>query len=108
MGGGANLNYYRAGADPGERGSWGSGPPNFIKSGKTLRACVRIRHILVVNSYLDTPLPPFRNSCIRPGRGGQGKGAKPHALDPYKYHNILVNYTPQKVNHTFVLFFLFL
>ena len=50
-----------SGADPGG-GSWGSGPlpfdgpPNFIKREKRSRARARKRHILVLNSYPDTPL----------------------------------------------------
>ena len=33
------------------------GSPNFIKREKMLRACVRIRHVLVLNSYSDPPPP---------------------------------------------------
>ena len=32
------------------------GPPSFIKREKTSRACARIGHILVLNSYADPPL----------------------------------------------------
>ena len=51
---------------------WGGGAPNLIKSGKTLRVCTQIRHVLVVNSYPDPPLlknpvstqkPPWPHHC---------------------------------------------
>ena len=53
------------GADPvGVGGGPGGGAPlNFIKREKTLCACTRKHHILVLNSYLD---PPFRNLLYPP------------------------------------------
>ena len=42
-------------------------PPNFTKTGKTLRACAQMQCVLVVNSYLDTPPPlSFRNHVSAP------------------------------------------
>ena len=42
------------------------GPPNFIKREKMLRACARISRVLVLNSYPDSPPPPFRNPVSAP------------------------------------------
>ena len=42
------------------------GHPNFIKRGKTLRACKQKHHVLVINSYPVPPPPPFRNPVSAP------------------------------------------
>ena len=73
--------YNHSGADPGGGGpggpggpgpppppffgGGGGGSPNFIKRGKTSRACTQIHRVLVLNSY---PNPPsaFRNPVSAP------------------------------------------
>ena len=49
---------------PYPRPFFGGGPPHFIKREKAVRACVRKRRVLVLNTN-SYPDPPFAKSCIR-------------------------------------------
>ena len=57
---------------------WGT--PKLHKEGKTLHACAPIGHVLVLNSYLNTPPPPFSEILYPPLNKGATKEVAVHAF----------------------------